>query len=211
MACDHKFSEYLNLTALQFKPTTLIVGTFNPLWPEGNAAEWFYGRTRNNYFWDVLPRLFNPNLNLRMENTVQWKTFCTMNQVALTDLIYSIRDADEVNEEHQEILRTYQDTSIADYFQDFDFTDIVQLLIDHPTITNVYLTRQPGIELFDNRWQLVQEYCQANGLHVRNLLTPSASARFQIRDYRLANPNDPTPLKNFIFQQWQQQWHENNG
>jgi len=47
MACNHKFIEYLNLENLDFEPTTLIVGTFNPEWPAGNQAEWFYGRTHN--------------------------------------------------------------------------------------------------------------------------------------------------------------------
>lgn len=41
MACRHKFIDYLNLDNLDFDPTTLIVGTFNPEWPDGNHAECF--------------------------------------------------------------------------------------------------------------------------------------------------------------------------
>ena len=33
MACDHKFNFFLRLEKLDFKPETLIVGTFNPAWP----------------------------------------------------------------------------------------------------------------------------------------------------------------------------------
>jgi len=67
MACNHKFKKYLKLEKLDFIPETLIVGTFNPAWPAGNYAEWFYGRTSNNYFWEVLPNLkksSNPSLVL---------------------------------------------------------------------------------------------------------------------------------------------------
>ncbi len=210
MGCEHKFSEYLNLEKIDFKPTTLIVGTFNPSWPAGNNAEWFYGRTARNYLWDVLPRLYFPNLNLRQQTHLQWKEFCSNNRIALTDIISKINDANEANEEHQEILRTYLDTSIADYFADFQFTNLEQLVNNNPTITNIYLTRQNGVDLFDNRWALLEEYALANpqrNLRLRKLMTPSASARFQIRAYRLANPNDPTPLRNFIFESWRDEWH----
>jgi hypothetical protein len=211
MACPHKFERFLNLERLDFEPITLIVGTFNPAWPEGNNAEWFYGRTRNNYLWDVLPRMYNPNFNLRRETHVQWKQFCSANRIALTDVIHVINDADENNEEHQEIMRTYLDTSFADYFEDFTFTNLVALIEQHPTIQHVYLTRQEGVELFDEQWSLVEQFSENNpnrNLHFRKLLTPSASARFQLRPYKLANPNDRTPLRNFIFQSWQEQWHQ---
>jgi hypothetical protein len=210
MACLHKFHEYLNLANLDFEPTTLIVGTFNPSWPAGNNAEWFYGRVRNNYFWDVLPRLYDPVLNLRGSNANNWKLFCSQNKIALTDIISSINDANENNPEHHDILKTYVDTSISDYFDDFTFTDISMILEENPTIKNVYLTRQEGVTLFDQQWALVEQFRIENperNIRIRNLMTPSASARFQIKSYKLANPNDPTPLRNFIFQNWRLQWH----
>lgn len=210
MPCNHKFIDYLNLDRIDFIPTTLIIGTFNPYWPVGNNAEWFYGRTSRNYFWDMLPRLYNSDLNLRKQTPIQWKQFCSSNQIALTDIVSKINDAEEENDEHQEVLRTYLDTSIADYFNEFQFTDLVQLIINKPTIQNVYLTRQSGVELFDSRWTLLEQYALANperNLRLRKLITPSASARFQIKDYKLANPNDKTPLRNFIFKSWQEQWH----
>ncbi len=211
MACLHKFHEYLNLDRIDFEPTTLIVGTFNPSWPPGNNAEWFYGRTNNNYLWDVLPRLYNPNINLRSATPEQWKQFCSQNKIAFTDMIYCINDACENNIEHQDILSTYLDTTIADYFEDFNFTDLSLLIHQHPTIRNIYFTRQDGVLLFDNQWESVETYAINNpnrNLHIRKLLTPSANARFKINPYRLDNPNDPTPLRNFIFDSWKQQWHD---
>lgn len=207
MPCYHKFQEYLNLDRIDFEPETLIIGTFNPAWPQGNNAEWFYGRTRNNYFWDVLPRIHNSSLNLRKHGAHAWKTFCHDNRIALTDIITSINDANEDNEEHQAILRTYLDQTIADYFEDFTFTNIVDLLVHHPTISSVYFTRQPGINLFDQQWELVRKYAAKNGKNAINLITPSASARFQIRQYRLENPQDKTPLRNYIFREWENAWH----
>lgn len=222
MPCLHKFHEYLNLNKgylnpesnhLDFDPVTLIVGTFNPSWSEGNIAEWFYGRLRNNYLWDVLPRLFKHNYNLRLDghnNQQEWKQFCFNNQIALTDIIYSINDANADNEEHQDILRTYLDSSIGDYFEDFTFTDIKNLLDRFPTIKNVYLTRQDGIELFDEYWNLVEQYRiehPERNLHVSKLLTPSASARFQLKQYKHTHPEDRTPLRNFIYQSWLEKWH----
>lgn len=210
MPCPHKFQQYLNLENLDFQPLTLIVGTFNPSWPANNAATWFYGRTARNYFWDVLPRIYEPNLNLRQGNSAQWKEFCNDRRVALTDIITSINDANQGNNNHTEILSNYLDSEIADNFHDFSFTNIIALLNNYPTIRNVYLTRQTGIGLFDAQWEIVKNYAEQHperNLHVRNLLTPSGSARFQIGEYKAANPNDPSPLRNFIYQKWLEQWH----
>lgn len=207
MACLHKFHQYLNLEGLDFEPTTLIVGTFNPAWPDGNNAQWFYGRTQNNYFWDVLPRIYHPDINLRNATPDEWKAFCSNNGIALTDMVSSIQDAHEAIDEHRQVLGNYLDTSIADYFGQFMFTEIVEILINNPTIENIYFTRQPGIPLFDELWNSVVQYGEENNKRVRSLLTPSASARFQIGPYKLANPDDPTPLRNFIYQSWLQEWH----
>jgi hypothetical protein len=147
MPCLHKFHDDLNLDNLDFEPITLIVGTFNPSWPEGNPAQWFYGRTRNNYFWDVMPRIMNGD-NLRNATVNEWKPFCRQHYVALTDIITSIDDAEEDNEEHQYILRTYLDTAIADYFEHFTFTNIIGLLEQNPAINRVFFTRQQGNTTF---------------------------------------------------------------
>ena len=207
MPCPHKFEKYLTLQRLDFEPTTLVVGTFNPTWPASNYAPWFYGRTQRNYFWDVLPRLCNPGLNLRGATPAEWKAFCSDYQLALTDIITCINDADEHKEAHRNSLSKYVDTAIANTFCDFTFTNIIGLLQQHPTIQNVYLTRQPGIQLFDAQWAAVEAYGQSNGLHVRNLLTPSFNARYQMGPYKKANPNGPEPLRNFIHWSWMQQWH----
>jgi hypothetical protein len=208
MACYHKFYNYLMLDRLNFVPTVLIVGTFNPAWPESNYAEWFYGRISNNYFWDVLPRLYNSELNLRFTNASAWKDFCSKYKIALTDLITCIDDADKDNPSHQKLIGEYLDTSIAKSFQQIEPTNIVDLLKKWPSIKNVYLTRQGGNSYYDGLWASVEEYCNKSGIEARCLLTPSASARFKIKAYKLENPKDATPLRNFIYHSWRQHWHK---
>ncbi|RYC70026.1 hypothetical protein [Spirosoma sordidisoli] len=207
MPCLHKFHNYLNLQRIDFAPNTLLVGTFNPAWPAGNAAEWLYGRVGNNYCWDVLPRLHDAGLNLRWQPPEVWKAFCSQYGIALTDIIFCINDADQENEQHRQILGSYQDAKIAEHFHDFTLTDIVGLLREHPTIQNVYLTRLQGIALFDQQWAEVEAYGEQHGLHVRNLRTPSKNARFHMRQFRQEFPNMPEPLRNFIHWSWAEQWH----
>ncbi|WP_411726830.1 hypothetical protein [Methyloglobulus sp.] len=201
MACVHKFASNLNLERIDFKPTTLIVGTFNPGWDNlGNYAQWFYGRTNNNYFWDVLPRL-HENSNLRLAPHKEWKAFCSRHKIALTDLIYSIDDADSDNQEHINHLKNYRDDAIARHFCQFTEVNLPAILVNHPSIAHVYLTRQLSGDFWQQKWLPVIRYCNETGKRVEPLLTPSGSARFQ-----MTKGVDMT-LRDFIFKHWQNSWH----
>jgi hypothetical protein len=201
MACTHKFLEYLNLEQINFEPTTLIVGTFNPGWENiNNDAQWFYGRTRNNYFWDVLPRLYE-DINLRQQTNNDWKQFCSRNSIALTDLLQSINDANPENPYHITAIQNFKDSEIANVFNDFIPTNIIEILQNKPSITHVYLTRQLGSALWDNLWNNIVEYCQLNRISTQTLLTPSASARFQMNGGL---------LRDFIYNEWSNVWHPIN-
>jgi len=201
MPCIHKFVDDLTLEKIDFNPLTLIVGTFNPDWNNlGNTAQWFYGRTRNNYFWDVLPRLYGED-PLRLATATEWKGFCRTHQIALTDLIASIDDADEDNAEHLTYLKNYRDDLIAKHFSQFSFVDIPQLLIHHPTLKQVYLTRSSSDAFWRRLWQPVEAFCQAHEISCKTLLTPSGGARFRIhKDVKVS-------LGDFIVEQWRNQWH----
>ena len=100
MPCNHRFQEDLYP---QHQLKYLFVGTFNPEWdnPNGNNANWFYGR-RTNSFWNIMPRTFgHPYLN-NPENRLNpepWKQYCFDNDIGLTDMIETILDANE--QEHQ--------------------------------------------------------------------------------------------------------------
>ena len=208
MPCNHKFLSYLNLTKLDFEPQTLIVGTFNPAWPASNNAEWFYGRTANNYFWDVLPRLYGA-ASLINATPVEWKRFCSDKQIAITDLISSIDDAMPENPAHQKMLGGFADNALIHNFDDFSFVNIVQLLRLHTTIKNVYLTRGITEAFWKHLWNPVAHYCNINHLHERKLLHPSGEDTiYQHGAYNNQNPeSQPLLLEDYILMRWQQEWH----
>ncbi|WP_367752469.1 hypothetical protein [Flavobacterium sp. WC2430] len=213
MPCPHKFLDDLNLDQLNFEPETLIVGTFNPAWPANNQAEWFYGRTHdqhgnvNNNFWDVLPRLYGEN-SLINATPVEWKAFCKRHKIAITDLIENIADADEAIGEHVIGLASYSDRSIAEDFDEQVPNNIVALLQNHPTITNVYLTRGTGETFWRRLWRPVVQYSNQNGLHEKKLLTPSGYAFYQHGAHNNQNPNNQIALLNdFILMKWHNEWH----
>ncbi len=207
MACHHKFQRYLNLEYLDFQPTTLIVGTFNPEWPANNPAQWFYGRTAGNCLWNVLPRLYGGE-SLIHASPVEWKQFCRHRQIAFTDLISSIDDADPGNKEHQKILGGFSDNAIIHNFDDFVYINVVQLLQRHPSIKNVYLTRGITEAFWKHRWNPVAHYCSQNNIRERTLLTPSPNASYHHEAYNNQNPGNQIPsLEDYILMRWQEQWH----
>lgn len=209
MPCNHKFIQYLNLDKIDFEPETLIIGTFNPEWLDDNYAEWFYGRTRNNYFWDVLPRMFGEK-SLRRSDVETWKQFCSEYKIGITDLITSINDADRDNPEHFEMISNYHDNAIAEHFEDFQITNIKELLENYPTIKKVFFTRNQGIDLFDNPLNHTIKFCEKNEIYFSHLLTPSASARFQMRGWEPRKPNFERTLSNFIYESWLDNWEYEN-
>jgi hypothetical protein len=201
MPCIHKFAKDLHLARIDFQPVALIIGTFNPGWDNlGNTAEWFYGRTRNNYFWDVLPRLYSET-PLRQSSPAEWKAFCKQYRIALTDLIASIDDADSNNPAHVGYLKNYRDDLIARHCKCINLVNIPSLLAKHPTIRHVYLTRSIADPFWRRLWQPIEDFCQYQEIKTQTLLTPSGSARFQIPK------GAKISLGDFIFEQWQQQWH----
>jgi hypothetical protein len=206
MPCDHKFQTELDLTHLDYEPTTLIVGTFNPAWPAANDAEWFYGRKTNNYFWDVLPRLYGEE-SLMDATVTEWKQFCKDKQVAVTDLISCLDDADPASPEHRKMLATYADKTLQYCFEDYEFVDIVQILQRRPTIKNVYLTRGITDAFWRHLWNPAMKYCSLHHMHERRLLTPSGDASYQHEAYNRAHPNTQVPLlENYILMKWKEDW-----
>lgn len=205
MACLHKFYNYLNCDNLDFQPRFLIVGTFNPEWPEDNYAEWFYGRTNNNYFWETLPRIFHEE-SLRNLNHNDWKLFCSRNQIAITDLITSINDADEANLIHFEVISNFIDTEFANTFNNFEMTNILGILENNPSIEKVFFTRNRGVQLFDNQIEEINEFCINHEIQFSYLITPSKNARFQMRGYIPQIPNLERNLSNFIYEKWLENW-----
>lgn len=212
MACQHKFYDYLNLGRLDFEPTTLIVGTFNPSWPAGNNASWFYGRTHdeygnlNNSFWDVLPRLYGEE-SLINATHIEWKQFCHYKRIAITDIIQSIDDVNEQIPAHVNMMRGYSDDDIADNFYDFDITNLVRLIRNHPSIINAYVTRSYSATFWKQKIYPLKWFCEATGRNLKPVLTPSGFAFREQSRYNRLNPNNQFDLSDFIKYRWEQVWH----
>ncbi len=207
MSCDHKFLGYLELERLDFVPTTLIVGTFNPAWPASNTAEWFYGRTADSCFWDVLPLLYGEE-SLINATQIEWKQFCRDKQIAITDLISSIDDAEPGNPEHNKVLGGFSDKAIEYNFDDLNYVNIVQLLRSHPTIKYVYLTRGAADAFWRHLWNPVVHYSNHNNIRERKLLTPSDDASYHHGAHNTEHPDNVIPrLEDYILMRWKQEWH----
>lgn len=121
-------------------------------------------------------------------------------------LITVINDADQENPNHFEIISKFKDTDFANTFQEFEMTDIIGILKNHPSINKVYFTRNHGVELFDSEINLVSEYCQNHEIYFSYLLTPSKNARFQMGGYIPLDPNLQRSLSNFIYENWLENW-----
>ena len=207
MPCDHKFKSYLNLERIDFVPATLIVGTFDPEWPGGNTAEWFYGRTASNYFWDVLPRLYGQQ-SLIDATPVEWKQFCHDNQIAITDLISSIDDANADDPKHRAVFAGFSDRGIHYNFDDFTFVNIVGILRNHPSIKNVYFTKGITEVFWRHLWNPVAHYCNHNNLRERKLLPPTGKSLYQQTAHNAEHPDDIILLpEDYILRRWQKDWH----
>ncbi len=206
MPCNHKFQNELNLELIDYEPTTLIVGTFEPALPI-NTAEWFYGRTDRNCFWNILPRIYG-EASLSEAAPSDWKQFCRNKQIAFTDAISVIDDAEPGNPEHVKILASFSDQAIVHHFDDFGFNNIVQLLRKIPGIRNVYFTRGVTEAFWRHQWTPVMQYCNTNNLHERRLLHPSDSAGYQHSAYNSQHPGDEIPLlEDYVLMRWKQDWH----
>lgn len=208
MACHHKFKNNLNLSNLDYSPETLIIGTFNPSWPDKNYAKWFYGRTKENHFWDVLPKVYGEE-SLINADPVDWKNFCKRHLIGITDLIECINDADENNQEHIKILSTYSDSNIEKHFTDFSTEHIFNILNNKNNIKNIYLTRKGKGKLFGKLWLLIKKCCNNNS-KTEELLTPSDYARIQFYKAKKLKQTDSKNTVEFIIEDWKSKWHNIN-
>lgn len=214
MACIHKFHEWLDLDRINFQPSTLIVGTFNPSWPiHNNNSDWFYGRThdlngnQNNNFWEVLPRLYGLD-SLINANADDWKRFCLNQSIAITDIINSVNDANEQNENHERMMGSFKDDDLSESFYDFKLTNIVGILRRYPTIRNVYVTRSISQTYWKNVFYPLRRYCENFGVRLTPLLTPSGYAYIQQGTYNRQNTDNALNLPDYILMRWREVWHQ---
>ncbi|MBS3993008.1 MAG: hypothetical protein KGZ87_04750 [Bacteroidetes bacterium] len=185
MPCNHRF---LNDLYPQYKLRYLFVGTFNPEWnnPNGNNANWFYGR-RTNSFWRILPETFghnNMNTAQNRQNPEIWKNYCIKNGIGLTDIIEKIIDANI--DDNQNEIYSFLDNQLEE-FQQIQLTDILKLIKENKdSLKRVYFTRychtlsRDGVLL--NRWNQIRDLCDELNIHNSCLVTPSNGYRMPVNE-----------------------------
>lgn len=186
MSCIHKFFGHVFHQNGEFglfpnwKAKTLIIGTFNPAnnFHPQNTAMYFYGRNRN-YFWDILP-LFAGELPIDKSIPELQKLFLEKKQIALTDLLISIDDAESNSSEHKSSIQTVKDKEI-EKFNSFTWnTEFILKYIEANKIEGVYYTflsnpsaRNPSLNTFEKQTRVIEQYCQEKKIFTSRLFTPS--------------------------------------
>lgn len=184
MACQHRFLGLHNDSSLlpDWDFDTLIIGTFNPNWnfSKGQNAEYFYGRTNKNYFWDVLPEVFGHE-KLRSSKKDEWIRFLKNNKIGLTDLLLNIEDAVDSNTIHYNYLKTKADINIARFSNLVWNTDNIITLINQGKIKSIYTTNLTSPSKFEEQFDLINSAAKVKGIRFERLVTPSFMCRFYFK------------------------------
>jgi hypothetical protein len=212
MPITHKFFQknFLNgfqtnnaiLDITPYKPEVMIIGTFNPDTPNGNA-DFFYGR---NYFWPALKNLFILNgivlLRRRIPqrgnlpailNPTLFEIFelCKNLKLTFSDLIfetlhnnnpaYQLLQNGHIIFNNQEFnLIQDEQNGVIGGLQELDAIgqvhwntqNIINYLCANPQIKQIYFTRRPT-GIWNLHWNaIVNHHCMV-GRRLTNIFTPS--------------------------------------
>lgn len=187
MPCPHRFQNDLYPN---WEIDYLFVGTFNPAWdrPNGNNADWFYGRYTND-FWYIMPQVFGFDNMMHLRNDREaLVTWCRANRVGITDLFQCIEDANAQNPQHLNLINGVLDDALEE-FENITRTNITRLIRQIPSLKGVYLTRycnnlNLGGEIL-NAWQTVAKECLKLGIPSECLVTPSRGYHVITRDQKI--------------------------
>jgi hypothetical protein len=184
MSCPHRFLG-LHITNSLFPDwefDTLIIGTFNPEWKfsKGQNADYFYGRTSRNYFWDVLPEVFGFD-KLRNSNKDKWIKFLKKNKIGLTDLLLNIGDAVDSNTVHYNYLKTKADINIAKFSDLVWNTNNITSLIKQGKIKSIYITNLSSPVKFEEQFNIIKSAAIDYNIIFERLVTPSFMCRFYFK------------------------------
>ena len=187
MSCQHRFLGLHNKNSLlpDWEFDTLIIGTFNPNWnfSKGQNADYFYGRTSRNYFWDVLPQVFGAE-KLRNKKKDSWISFLKNNKIGLTDLLLNIEDASDTNTIHYNYLKTKTDININKFSNLIWNTDNIIRLINDGSIKSIYFTNLSSPGKFEEQINLIKSATLSKKVKFQRLVTPSFMCRFYFKDYK---------------------------
>jgi G:T/U-mismatch repair DNA glycosylase len=160
MIVKHKFLDKYPITGKKI----LIIGTFNPD-IICNEATFFYSR-RRNYFWDLLPSVFDSKL-LKDDSVEEKISFLKINNIELTDLILSV----DISEED---VPFYGDDKLNNVLK-WNTDNILNVLKKNNT-QEVYFTRKSfdkKVENIKNEIYKIKGFCEENNIKFKFLPTPA--------------------------------------
>jgi hypothetical protein len=196
--CQHKFHNDLKLDYITWDVTTLFIGTFNPgcCKEEDNSANWFYGRTQNNMFWDTLGYIYENNPQLGQHGNPQiWKAFCERNEIAVTDMISAVKEVDLNGADYQDLCNGFSDKKLEYYIHNNQIvsTRLEELITNSPKLQNlkyVYLTRATANNPWNTLWNPINQICTKKKIHIKKLTTPGGFNYFQFNAKFLRTPQN---------------------
>ncbi|WP_417559202.1 hypothetical protein [Mesoflavibacter zeaxanthinifaciens] len=190
-SCRHKFYRDLKLEYVDWEVETLFIGTFNPgcCKKNENSAEWFYGRTQNNMFWNTLGFIYSRNPTLGDNGNAEiWMSFCKKHKIAVTDLIYEVENLDLINGTDQEDLcKGFSDSKLENFIrQEKTVSNEVEILIQNSQklqkLKCVYLTRRGTNRPWNILWNPIKLVCRNRKIYTAPLTTPGGYNYFQFNN-----------------------------
>jgi hypothetical protein len=202
MAVQHKFyqTDFGNrfatnnaiLNKTPYKPEVMIIGTYNPVHPNNADVDFFYGR---NWFWTIFANYFIHNQTLlnqkRIYNNFQNPSLdeildlCIKLKLTFSDLItktmhngnpnYNLIPTNKVhfNNNYFSLINDNGLEGLNHINQvEWNTQNIINYLIENPTIKYVYLTRKPS-GVWQNQWNLISNNLQLQHIHFTNIHSPS--------------------------------------
>lgn len=183
MPCIHRFlGKYIDNSLFpNWDYDYLFIGTFNPGWTfeKGQNAKYFYGRTRNNYFWDLVPEIWD-GVKMRKMDFKRWEDFLKKNRIGVTDIIKKIIDADYTNSIHVEKLFKKTDTGLVTFKKICWNTDeIITRIISKEKLKAIFFTNQKSPDIIEAEIREIEQVAIQNKIPFVRLVTPSSGARFR--------------------------------
>ncbi|POY37264.1 hypothetical protein C3L50_14675 [Flavobacterium alvei] len=185
-----------------YKPEVLFIGTFNPLTPNANFADFFYGR---NYFWPIFKNLFVENQTIHNRRRMPTNgnpipplnptldeifKICKKCKIGFADMInsafphtegYQIKKNDNVifNELEYNLILDNKKKGIRGLAElnnikqiEWNIENIKNYLCENPTIKYIYFTRKPS-GIWLKKWNdLIKSDCSI-GKTFGFIFTPS--------------------------------------
>jgi len=194
------------LSTKKYDPEILILGTFNPLTPKTNFADFFYGR---NYFWPAFHNLFNAGkLELkvtRMPKRGKPKSsprpslqeiliLCEQLKLTFADLVLSVlhNDADykmlendniNLNGNEYNLIQDSNKQGVGGLEQlnalgqlEWNTQNIIGYLIENTQIHSIYLTRKPT-GIWAEQFHKIKGHKELQNRSFTNLFTPSGQGK----------------------------------